>query len=279
MRFVSRQADDSVNVSKTHPLVEAGTLYVGLTGLFLLLAVVLIFLVEAALYFVSPEDEARLFRDWLPTDLRTVAPHDDRLVATQSLVDRLARHWPDAPYEFRVEIDDSSLANAMALPGGLIVVTEGLLAEVESENELAFVLAHELGHFRHRDHLRALGRGLVLSIVFTALSGGDADGVGIRVADLTIRRFGRGQESDADAYALSLVQSQYGHVADASRLFERWHARDNVAGAKVLAYFATHPATQQRIDDLTALAAASGWSPEGDVRPLPWTVAGPESKE
>ena len=80
-----------------------------------------------------------LFEDWLPEDLVTVSPNDNRLGQTQLLVDRLAFHWGDAPYQFRVEIDDSDVANAMALPGGLIVVTEGLLDQVESENELAFV--------------------------------------------------------------------------------------------------------------------------------------------
>ena len=44
--------------------------------------------------------------------------------------------------------------NAVALPGGNIVVFAGLLKEIKSENELAMILGHELGHFAHRDHLR-----------------------------------------------------------------------------------------------------------------------------
>ena len=68
------------------------------------------------LYFVPAHKEAALFRDWLPDDLMTVSPADERLYATQSLVDELARQWPDSPYEFRVEIDASEVANAMALP-------------------------------------------------------------------------------------------------------------------------------------------------------------------
>ena len=167
MRFVAKQAKEGINVSDTHPLVEASTLIIGLTAIFIVIALSLIFMVEVALYFVSAEDEADLFGDWLPEDIVTVAPDDERLHETQLLVDRLVEHWPATPYQFRVEIDDSEIANAMALPGGLIIITQGLLDQVESENELAFVLGHELGHFKNRDHLRALGRGTYTPSVLT----------------------------------------------------------------------------------------------------------------
>ena len=157
MKFVAKQQKEGVNVSDTHPLVEASTLAVGLMAIFAVIAVALFFVVELALYFVSAEDEADLFGDWLPEDLITVAPNDERLYQTQLVVDRLASHWPGAPYTFRVEIDDSEVANAMALPGGLIIVTQGLLDQVESENELAFVLGHELGHFKKQRSFASFG--------------------------------------------------------------------------------------------------------------------------
>ena len=125
MRHVPKQPRDDVNVSETHPLVEASTLFVGLSAILVLIVVALVFLIEVALYFIPAEREAALFRSWLPEDIVTVSPVDERLYQTQLLLDRLAFHWGDSPYEFRVEIDDSSDANAMALPGGLIVVTTG----------------------------------------------------------------------------------------------------------------------------------------------------------
>lgn len=268
MRYVARQAEEGINVSKTHPLVEAGTLVAGLAIIFAVIAVALIFLVEIALSFVSVDDEAALFNGWLPDDLVTVAHTDTRQNETQQLVDRLAMHWPETPYEFRVEIDDSEFANAMALPGGLIIVTSGLLDQVESENELAFVLGHELGHFRNRDHLRALGRGTVLGLFYTVVLGsGDASGVGIRVADVTVRGFGRGQESDADTFGLELVNAEYGHVNQSWRLFERWSIEDNVT-IKLVTYLSTHPDSGKRVADLKSLAVREGWPIEGPVRPL-----------
>ena len=273
MRYVPKRPREGINVSKTHPLAEASTLLVGLGLLFTALAVALVFLIELSLYFVSPDDEARLFGNWLPDDLTTVSPRDERLIATQNLVDRLAGQWPDAPYEFRVEIDDSDSANAMAFPGGLIVVTAGLLEQMESENELAFVLGHELGHFRHRDHLRALGRGLVFSIFFTVLSGGDVNSVGLTVANLTLRSFGRRQELDADRYGLTLVQAQYGHVGSAWRLFERW--QDDEKLPRVVSYLSTHPASAARVKQLEEISDGNGWAREGPSEPLPWLLPEP----
>lgn len=242
---------------------------VGLAAIFVLIALALVFLIEIALYFIPAEKEAALFKDWLPDDLITVAPNDARLNETQALVDRLVAHWPDAPYEFRVEIDDSDVANAMAFPGGLIIVTRGLLDQVESENELAFVLGHELGHFRHRDHLRALGRGVVLSLFFAVVTKRDVAGFGIKVTDLALRGFSRSQESAADAFGLALVYRQYGHVNEAWRLFERWD--DGRDPAFVLAsYLSTHPDPGDRVARLKRLARQQGWPLAGSVTALGW---------
>lgn len=269
MRFVAKQAKEGINVSDTHPLVEAGALIAGLTAIFIAVALLLVFLIEVALYFVSAKDEVDFFADWLPNDLVAVSHTDERLRETQLLVDRLARHWPDSPYQFRVEIDDSEEENAMALPGGLIVVTQGLLDQVESENELAFVLGHELGHFKNRDHLRALGRGAVLSVFFAVVAGNDVAGIGINVADLTLRGFSREQETKADDFGLAIVHAEYGHVGEAWRLFERWKITDN-SFIDLVAYLSTHPETGDRIADMKSLAAEKAWRTDGEITLLNW---------
>jgi len=271
MRFVAKKPREGINVSDVHPLVEAGTLIAGLSAIFLVIALLLIFLVEVALYFVPVDKEAELFADWLPEDLVTIAPSDDRLYETQLLVDRLVYHWADVPYDFRVEVEDSRIANAMALPGGLIIVTQGLLDQVETENELAFVLGHELGHFKNRDHLRALGRGVLLSLFFTVVTGNDVSGIGINVADITLRGFSREQESDADEFGLAIAYAEYGHVNEALRLFERWQDDDG-SRPHILSYLSTHPQAGDRVEKLRLLAESEGWPQEGPTTPLKWAL-------
>lgn len=253
-----------------HPLAEAATLIVGLSAIFVAIALLLVFLIEVVLYFVPAETEARFFSDWFPSDLVVVANENAQRQQTQALVERLASHWADGPYEFRVEIDESDQANAMALPGGLVIVTQGLLDQVESENELAFVLGHELGHFRNRDHLRALGRGVVLSLFFAVITGNDVAGLGIKAADLTLRGFSREQETRADKFGLAVVHAEYGHVNEASRLFERWNEEYGNSPA-IVTYLSTHPQPGDRAQNLRDIAYADGWRTEGPLTPLSWS--------
>jgi Zn-dependent protease with chaperone function len=269
VKFVPKRPREGINVSDVHPLVEAGTLVVGLTAIFFVIALALIFIIEIALYFVPAKTEAELFSGWMPDDLVTVSPADERLNETQNLVDRLASHWADTPYQFRIEIDDSDIANAMALPGGLIIVTQGLLDQVESENELAFVLGHELGHFRNRDHLRALGRGIVISLFFAVITGNDVAGLGIKATDITLRGFSRKQESKADEFGLAIVHSEYGHVNQAARLFERWDEAGEGSLA-IVAYLSTHPQPRDRVENLRDIADRDGWRSSGPISPLQW---------
>ena len=271
MKFDPRQPREGINVSDTHPLVEASTLMVGLGLIFAAIAVALIFIVEIALYFVPEEKEAALFNNWLPEDIRTVSPYDERLKTLDDVLTRLTRHYPDSPYEFRIEIDDSETMNAMALPGGLIVVTSALVDEMDSENELAFVLGHELGHFKNRDHIRAMGRGVVLGLFFAAVSGsGAGTDLSATIAGLAIRGFSRKQEAAADAFGLELVQSEYGHVADSWRFFEKIDTDDNDAGDELLTYLSTHPDPDDRVDAIIEMAGANGWPISGEVTPVDW---------
>jgi Zn-dependent protease with chaperone function len=151
----------------------------------------------------------------------------------------------------------------------LIIVTLGLLDEVESENELAFVLGHELGHFKNRDHLRALGRGAVLSVFFAVVTGNDVAGIGIKAADVTLRGFGRKQETAADEFGMRIVNAEFGHVSESWRLFERWNIEDN-SYTNLITYLATHPETGHRIVDMKHYAEKMGWRMDGEVTPLRW---------
>ena len=270
MRFVPKKPREGINVSDTHPLVEAGTLMIGLGLLFVFATFVLVFVVEVALYFVSPEAEAEFFEGWAPGDLASLDEDDRRLQETRALVGRIARHWPDSPYEFRLEVDQSEVPNAMAFPGGLVIVTTGLLDRVESENELAFVLGHEIGHFKNRDHLRMLGRGFVFSIFFNVVLASDgSDAFGLTVADLALRGFSREQESEADLVALEMLQAEYGHVDQSWRFFERLIEEERES-TWLFVYLSTHPAAEMRIDEIREHAYAEGWPVVGDTTPLSW---------
>jgi predicted Zn-dependent protease len=262
--FEPRLPRDDVNVSHIHPLREAAQLVAGaalLTGMFVLVAFLF---VDVAIRFLPATWEQRIFGAW--TD--ALGETDARTERAQALVDRLAAHWPENPYTLRVAVFSDDAANAFAAPGGAILVTSGLLDTAESENELAFVLGHEVGHFRGRDHLRALGRGLVVQVALRAALFGSAGGIPSLISDLAERSFGRDQERAADAFGLELVHAEYGHVAGADDFFERLPDADADFGDEVGAWFAAHPVTEGRIEDLAKLTRERGWRADAKLEPL-----------
>ncbi len=270
MKFIPRKPREGINVSDVHPLAEAGALVAGLSIIFTVVAVALFYAVELALLSISVETEVQLFENWAPDDLLSVSADDERKTQAQEILRRLVAHWGDAPYQFRLEIVESDVPNAMAYPGGLIVVTTELLDGVASENELAFVLGHELGHFRNRDHLRMLGRVAVIGLVFVAATGTDGGAaLGVRIADIAQRSFSRGQESAADEFGLQVVNAEYGHVDHSWNFFDRLNDGD-LRSSKFIAYLSTHPSAADRSDRLKVLAHDQGWPLSGPTIQLNW---------
>jgi Zn-dependent protease with chaperone function len=268
--FEPRLPRDDVNVSAIHPLAEAGWLVAAAGVLGLALAVAAFAATEVLARWLPPTAEVRLFGG-LGSAFAGGDPEaaDVRAPAARALLARLAAHWRENPYAFHLLVIDQPALNAFALPGGSIAVTRGLLDAAESENELAFVLGHEIGHFAGRDHLRALGRSLILSLALRSLAGfGAGPEVPALASELAGRRFDREQERRADAFALDLSAAEYGHVAGADAFFARLPDARAGLGQRAAAWLATHPVTEDRIAALHAHARAAGLAEEGPLTPL-----------
>jgi Zn-dependent protease with chaperone function len=271
VKFDPSLPEDGINVSRAHPLREALLLVGGVVAITVGVAVAVAIAIDLAVPHIPAEVEARVFSGWIDLDTESDEPVDPREQPLAQLLDRMAHHWPENPYVFTAAIWDESELNAVALPGGVIAVTSGLLESVESENELAFVLGHELGHFYNRDHLRGLGRGIALTLLLTAVGaggGGSAVQLASLAAQFAERDFGRDQESEADRFGLALLAAEYGHVSGAEAFFERLPARSGSAEAALSGYFATHPVNAARIQALHAAASEMGWELNGEREPF-----------
>jgi predicted Zn-dependent protease len=222
---------------------------------------------------VPPSTEVRLFGPFVEKLAgSTDAGQAELRASLVSLLERLSAHWHESPYRFQVCIWKDPAPNAFALPGGVIVLTSGLLESVESENELAFVLAHEVGHFYHRHHLRNLGRGFVLSWILGAMgadgNGLSGSGLGTLAATLTMRGFNREQEREADRFGLELVYREYGHVAGSWDFFGKLPESSSELERGVATYASTHPLSTARVQALKMLARERGWPVVGKTHPF-----------
>jgi predicted Zn-dependent protease len=190
----------------------------------------------------------------------------------QALGNRLAQAQ-DLPPEMRVTIhfQDGPTVNAFATLGGHVVIHGGLIRELPSENALAMVIAHEIGHVQHRHPVRALGRGLALGVILSTVSTAAGNAMAQRALGdaglLTTLTFNRSQEEEADATALAALVRVYGHAAGAAALFEV--LREAAKGPAPPRMLSTHPLSGDRITHIRELAAERGWALSGAPTAIP----------
>lgn len=148
-------------------------------------------------------------------------------------------------------------ANAFALPGGTIFVTDALVELAGSDDEVLAVLAHEAGHHLHRHGVRQT---IEHSSVFmlAGLLLGDASGSSIAVAipaALINSGFSREHEREADAYAFDLLLRKGRSPSDFAAILRRLaRAQAEPLGGEVAGYLSTHPPSPERIAAAEAAA-------------------------
>ncbi|WGH77474.1 M48 family metallopeptidase [Jannaschia ovalis] len=171
-----------------------------------------------------------------------------------------AGHSP-GDWEFAVFADPT--ANAFALPGRKIGVHEGMLELAATEDQLAAVIGHEIGHVdaeHAQERMSAqVASGWGLRIVAWLLNAGDVEyaeeiaaalGLGVEVG--LLRPYGREQETEADALGVRAMAAAGYTPSEAIALWQRMEAASGGRGPEFLS---THPAPQSRIEALETLIA------------------------
>ncbi len=259
MKYTARMPETNVNVTPTSPLREFFVLLSGviaiIVGIYLLLGL--------ALNIIVPRIPMTFERKMAGPFINSMASVDrlsEKAQTVQKLLDVIQRRYAKLPYTFTVYLQESPRVNAVALPGGNIVVFSGLLEKIESENELAFILAHEMGHYVNRDHLKGVGRALVFIMISAMLLGPDSS-VGNLLAqslNITEMAFSRNQETLADEFALNALHSTNGHVGGSADFFIKLSKEVNTGlwGH----YFSTHPENRKRIAHLKNYSRIHGFA-------------------
>jgi predicted Zn-dependent protease len=172
--------------------------------------------------------------------------------------------------DYRVLYIPKNTINALAIPGDVIIIYQGLLTEIKSENELMMILGHELGHFANRDHLRSLGNVLLMRIALSYLLGdlGNLQSGVELVNAIAKAQFSQKQETQADRFGLELLNKYYGHVAGATDFFESLSKQPQLN----IAFLSTHPAPEKRVKELKKLIEQKNY-PIEQKQPLPASIA------
>lgn len=266
MNFEPRYCEPNVNVPSHNHFREFVRLSLWLIGIVFGIYFVLGYAAEKIAERLPPKFEAAIAAGITSSFDHGDFPRTSKYL--QKVLDTLVASAEGLPpFTYTVSIHDQAAVNAVALPAGNIVVFKGLLAEVKSENEVAIILAHELAHYAHRDHLRGLGRGLVLMSMMTALGlSGDLPGFIAPTVQTFALKHSRDRESAADRYAIDLFARAYGHAGGTTSVFKLLARQEH--GIKRPDIISTHPDTLWRMQTLNSYLQLKKY-PAGSIMPLP----------
>jgi Zn-dependent protease with chaperone function len=168
--------------------------------------------------------------------------------ALRTMTERLSAH-ANLPGPVDVKVLDSRVENAFALPGGKIVFMRALIEKAQSPDEVAGVLAHEMGHVANRDAMRGLiHAGGVSFLIGTLL--GDFTGAGALVIAsrfLLTSRHSRSVETEADLFAIDVMAKAGGDVRALGGFLRRVA---QTPGERQLELLLTHPVTEDRVAEI-----------------------------
>ncbi|MGE5547778.1 MAG: M48 family metallopeptidase [Solirubrobacterales bacterium] len=183
--------------------------------------------------------------------------------ALEMLASRLAGPLPAPLRPGRVAVVDVKMVNAVALPGGTVLVFRGLLDDARDADEVAGVLAHEMTHVSERHAAAAMIRGFGVGLLVTLITG-DASGLAASgAATVLAGAYSREDEAAADAGATRLLAAA-GIAPDGLAAFFR-----RIGGQTVIpAWISTHPDPEARARAVEAAARAKATAPA--LEPEQW---------
>lgn len=184
--------------------------------------------------------------------------------ALARMVERLSSNL-SLPIPLTVRVTKRDWVNAFALPGGQIVIFDGLIQKAQSPDEVAGVLAHEIGHVEHRHALRRLVRAAGVGFLASMVSGGVVSDLSQQLLFMTFSREMEAEADEAALRALALAQvSSDGFAA----FFDRLAAEDTKSDSDSLfadstleSLIATHPLSKERADKIRSQTVPPQVSP------------------
>ena len=251
---------EGINSSPDNPLKEFFVLLLGIGTGIVGVVIALSMLARVLAPFIPFEWEAPLSSSvmTLLDEVGSASQLPDREQAMKELGQKLlvASTQVTLDEEITVPIEavsfhlvDADMPNAFATLAGHIVVTEQIIDEIDSENGLAMIIAHEIAHIQLRHPIESASRGLVIQLALAAVlgsaNGNLPGGFLASTSTLTMLGFNRDMELAADTLALLIVRQQYGHLGGADEFFETMTKAGDTA--QWLEFTQTHPSAKHRL--------------------------------
>ena len=208
---------------------------------------------QEELMFFSEDKDVELGDKYAPqieTALGGRFPDENLQDYVNDVGQRIARfcHRPDIAYHFTAV--DERAVNAFAVPGGHIFITRGLLEKLDSEAQLAAILAHEVGHVVARDTMAALSRQIGMTALLGAAASVGGSGSGDLMAGTAFitgvlsLQYSRDDEKAADLVGMAyMIQAGY----DPNAAVQMMRVLRELQTVRPIEFFSTHPNPENRV--------------------------------
>lgn len=189
---------------------------------------------------------------------RTLVEDEAITDAVQIMADRLLATIDEPRYTYNIYVIRNRSVNAFALPGGNLVLHTGLFTFAESPEEVAAVLAHEIGHSEGGHIMQKLVKEIGFGVVFAALTGGDIGALNEIGRRLITTRFDREYEMEADAFALRTLEAASIDPRHLAVFFHRLSESSSDIMDRI-DFLSTHPSNNSRRQAALAYETAEGF--------------------
>jgi predicted Zn-dependent protease len=165
--------------------------------------------------------------------------------ALQKILARLENNTGQGP-PFQIHVSRWRVSNAFALPGRHIVVLSGLIDGASSPEEIAGVIAHEMGHGLEKDPEALLVRSVGMQVLIQLITGQSGDQNGFAFGAVLLQlRYSRDAERLADSHAREILRKAGISPKPVGEFFERFAER-GTDGDGAWQYLSTHPSSRER---------------------------------
>jgi len=178
------------------------------------------------------------------------------------LGDSIARVTSRADLDWHFYMVNTNDFNAFALPGGFIYINRGVVERSDRMNELASVMAHEIGHvvLRHSvkqmEQMQGANVGVTIACVLTSVCNSGLAQTGINVAGAAIfAKFSRDDEAQADAAGVEEMVRAGINPEGMPQMFEKLLAERQARPSALESWFTDHPLEESRVQNTRAQIA------------------------
>ena len=253
-KYIKLIEDDNINVSETNVLKEFFQITLKLVLIFAGIYI-FVFILSGMVIKGLSIDKQILLEDFLAksVNIKTLELDSKDSQKFEFIKNKIKSHDKNFPKTSKlyVEIVPDKSPNALCLANGNIYITSALYDKIKNdENMLTFTLAHEIAHYKNKDHLMTMRKNIssgIGLILFNLIGAKDTKKIISGVVDLSNLNYSRKVEARADKYATIILLKEYGNTQGAKKVFEILKDKEY---PRIFYIFSTHPTIEDRIKNV-----------------------------